>query len=133
MFSCTIPIKPVPKGRPFFAKVGYKGRAITPAKTRIYEKSVAIFVAEAFKRAKLKRMTGALKIKLCFFLERAKSNKKKHPTQTPDLDNLVKAILDGLNASKIWDDDCQVVMIEAEKVWTYGLYPSTTLVIYELD
>lgn len=40
-------------------------------------------------------------------------------TQRPDLDNLVKAIKDGLN-QVAWRDDCCVVRLSATKSWTHG-------------
>ena len=70
---------------------------------------------------------------MCFYLPQAKSNTKKRPTQTPDLDNLVKGILDALNGSGVWDDDCQVVQLQAEKYWALFINPSITLTIRELD
>jgi Holliday junction resolvase RusA-like endonuclease len=38
-----------------------------------------------------------------------------HKGQTPDIDNLIKAILDGLNGIA-WQDDKQVVRVIAERI-----------------
>jgi Holliday junction resolvase RusA-like endonuclease len=39
--------------------------------------------------------------------------------QLPDLDNLVKSVLDGLNQTfGIWDDDKQVAAVTATKHWS---------------
>ena len=39
-------------------------------------------------------------------------------TQLPDLDNLVKSVLDGLNHTfNIWNDDKQVAALTATKHW----------------
>jgi Holliday junction resolvase RusA-like endonuclease len=50
-----------------------------------------------------------------------KAKKLKHDgqphTQKPDIDNIEKAILDGLNDSECWPDDAVVWQVFKEKVW----------------
>ena len=56
-------------------------------------------------------------VSLEFFLRRPKSVSKKkrpHPTKKPDLDKLVRAILDSLTGI-VWGDDAQVTCINADK------------------
>lgn len=55
-----------------------------------------------------------IKVRLTYTYVRAASCKKKHHTQKPDLDNLVKFTLDVLTRS-ILIDDCYVIDIHATK------------------
>lgn len=61
--------------------------------------------------------TEALVIEITFILERPKSNTRQYPTTKPDLDKLIRATLDGLTQAAIWRDDCQIVAINAIKVY----------------
>jgi len=51
-----------------------------------------------------------------FYLPQPASNKKAIPISRPDLDNLVKAVLDAGNGV-IWRDDSQVTTLETSKRW----------------
>jgi Holliday junction resolvase RusA-like endonuclease len=50
--------------------------------------------------------------------------KREHPTVPPDLDKLIRAVLDGLTAIA-YVDDSQVVEIYAKKI--YGLVPGVQI------
>ncbi len=113
----TIPCAPIGKGRPRFSK----GHAYTPAKTRAYEETVALYARQVFKRP----LTGAISIKLEFYMPIAKSLSKSGKAALlnrphvgrPDLDNLAKLVLDGCNGV-VFADDCQVAQITASKWWS---------------
>lgn len=49
-------------------------------------------------------------------MQRAKSNKRQHATTKPDIDNIIKAVLDGLNGVA-FKDDKQVTSIKATKFY----------------
>jgi Holliday junction resolvase RusA-like endonuclease len=52
--------------------------------------------------------------------------------QTPDLDKLIRAILDALTAANVWADDKQVVACHATKFWCdYGDQPGVGVVVQE--
>jgi Holliday junction resolvase RusA-like endonuclease len=55
--------------------------------------------------------------------KKAENNRKKH-TQTPDKDNLEKAVLDALfkNDSQVWDG-------RVTKIWSYN----PAIIVYEID
>jgi Holliday junction resolvase RusA-like endonuclease len=115
--SFTVFGSPVPKGRPRFTK---SGRTFTPTKTRDYEEQVRRVAASKMSgRAPLK---GALTVTLSFRLEAPKSAKKRLENEggadwhikRPDLDNFIKAVLDGLNGIA-FNDDSQICQIYAEK------------------
>jgi len=53
----------------------------------------------------------------CFGHRRkAKSSKRDHPTQAPDLSNLIKFVEDALK-NTAYTDDAQICEIVARKVW----------------
>lgn len=109
-----IPFKPVAKERPRFSKKS--GKTYTPANTEHFEK----LVAECYKaRGERSYMHGEpLFVSMVFYFAIPKSYSKKRReailegreqyTKRPDLDNLVKSILDGLNGVA-YEDDRQVV------------------------
>lgn len=108
------------KGRPRFTK---QGRTYTPKKTLDYERAI--------KRAYLNKYTylskKSLRIKICAYLEVAKSHSKVKKqkmlanklqcTKKPDADNIVKVVLDALN-KVAYQDDTQVVELVAIKRWS---------------
>ena len=66
---------------------------------------------------------GPLKIVLKFTYKHVKK-RKRHHTSRPDVDNLVKFVLDALQGpSGYFCDDAQITMLEASK--GYGEEPST--------
>lgn len=108
----------IPKGRP---RVNSKGWLYTPKRTKDYEE----LVASSYEGDKL---TGALEVNIEVYMAIPKSETKANrlkmatgeirPTKANgDLDNIVKAILDGLNGIA-YEDDRQVVEIEASKYYT---------------
>jgi len=108
MIYIKINSKPIAKARPRFsfkAKTTY-----TPTKTVKFERLVS------FEARKLVQFpsTEAVSIKIKFNFIKAKSNKKKFHTIKPDIDNLIKGVLDGLNKIA-FKDDCQVIKMDIEK------------------
>lgn len=62
-------------------------------------------------------LTGPLECRINFFLPRPKTLPKKvtYPAKRPDLDKLIRAVLDGLTAGGAWGDDGQVIALIATK------------------
>lgn len=112
----VIPGKPFAKQRPRFAK----GRTYTPAQTVSFERVVGQYAMAE----KCPLLDGPVRLKITAIFEPAKSWSKKRKaaalwgphTQKPDLDNIEKAILDGLNRIA-FADDSQVCMVEKRKMW----------------
>ena len=81
-------------------------------------------------------ITGPLKVEVDFYLPRPKSvtpKKRPDPIVPPDLDKLVRALLDGIGQSQvIWQDDSQVVDIEARKHYADFTEPGAHVVIKSL-
>ena len=105
-----------------------KGRVFTPAKTRTYERTIALSAQAAkSKLAGGQLFDGPVMVTIhCHFgMPKSWSRKRKEAMlyqphiQLPDLDNLVKSVLDGLNQTfGIWDDDKQVSAVTATKHWS---------------
>lgn len=97
-FCEIIVSSPVPKGRPRFGK---KGHVYTPKRTRDFEASIAWMAkAEMKGRAPL---TGPVRVEVQVGYKR-----------DADLDNFIKAALDGINRI-VFKDDRQVVALTAHK------------------
>lgn len=128
----AVPGEPCAKGRPRIAVIAGHARAYTPAKTANYEGVVATFAlaAKAESSWDEEAANGPIRIMVTAtfsrpkrLLERSKrTNELRHAsegrmphTSRPDLDNVVKAVVDGLNRCGIWRDDSQVCSIEASK------------------
>lgn len=118
MIAFSIPITPVPKGRPRF----FRGHAVTPKETRQFEREFAL---RAAKFGPAEPLEGALAVSLVFQLPKPRSVKRDYPSVRPDLDNFVKAVMDSMGA--FWLDDGQVVSLRADK--RYGDVP---LIIVQL-
>ncbi|MGC1494197.1 MAG: RusA family crossover junction endodeoxyribonuclease [Sulfitobacter sp.] len=112
----VIPGKPFAKQRPRFSQ----GRTYTPSQTVSFEVTVGQYAMAA----KVPLLEGPVYLKITAIFEPAKSwSKKKREAslwnphiQRPDLDNIEKAIKDGLNRIA-YKDDCQVCMVEKRKMW----------------
>ena len=68
---------------------------------------------EARKAGALPR-EGAISIEMSFVMPKPRTVTRSHPTVAPDLDKLVRAVLDGLTAIA-YRDDGQVISITARK------------------
>lgn len=95
------------KGRPRFGR----GHAYTPKDTVDYEKKIKAVARSAF----AKPLAG--KVKLHVFVSQVKPKKPTNDyPYKPDLDNVVKIVMDSLNRIA-YNDDTQVVEIEARKFY----------------
>lgn len=112
-----IPGKPFAKQR---ARATRQGRMYTPKETVSFERTVAEYALASG----VKPLEGPVKFTLIAVFEPAKSWSKKKTaeliwrphTQKPDLDNIEKAVLDGLNRIA-FADDSQVCQHESKKMW----------------
>ena len=125
----TIHGKPKGKQRPRMAKGGF---VFTPKATRDYESVVREVAATLFKEP----LIGEVRLSVYAYFEIPKSWSKKkrkdhigrHHLQTPDLDNVVKSITDGMNRIAFVDDK-QVAELVCAKYWVDG--PGNVRVIVE--
>lgn len=136
--SFVVPGEPVGKGRPRIGKVGNHARMFTPAKTASYEGLIALAGTEAMAGRQL--IEGAVMVELRIVMSVPTSKPKKwkaqalagevFPTKKPDMDNVIKAIYDGLNGV-VWKDDVQVVDAFVRK--RYGETPGVLVRIVPLE
>lgn len=133
MKQLTIDGVPVAKGRPRLGRYG----TYTPKKTQEYEEYVKMcWVA---KYGGIQPSEQSLEVDIVFYLPIPKSvNKKqraemldgkiKH-TKKPDIDNLIKSVLDALNGIA-YSDDSKIIKVAAEK--QYSEKPKTEIQISEV-
>lgn len=113
---------PVGKARPRFNTK--TRRAYTPSKTAEYESKVAISYKSV---SKGKMFNGAVALDINAYFAIPKSTPKKklfqflqnifRPTKKPDIDNILKIIMDGLNGIA-YEDDKQVVSGRIRKFYS---------------
>lgn len=70
----------------------------------------------------LEKFDGAVKLEAVFYLTRRPSVKRAYPTVPPDLDKVLRSLMDGITAKGegVWGDDAQVVRIEVSKKYATG-------------
>jgi len=138
--SFFVPGNPVAKARSRTVRNKHTGKvhSFTPENTVIFENLVKTKAEEAMRGAA--PLLGALEvhINVGLTIPATWSEKRRNealrgeiaPTKKPDLDNVVKAIKDGMNAI-VYRDDNQVVRVTAEKLYTET--PGVFVVISPID
>ena len=117
--AIQIPGRPAPKARPRMGKHG----AYTPKRTRDAETAMRWLLLSQCP----KPLTGPLELGVAFYFRAPTSYRKaererleengEYREGKPDIDNLLKLVMDAANGV-LWNDDAQVVKIEATK--NYG-------------
>jgi Holliday junction resolvase RusA-like endonuclease len=120
----TIPMIPVAKGRPRFARCGSFVRAYTPKKTVTAENDI---IFHSGKYAPKEPFASRVIIELRFFMPTLKSASRGTKmamstelmphTKKPDIDNFCKAVFDALNGV-FWTDDAIIWKVSAEKLYS---------------
>jgi len=120
----TVPGPPHGKGRPRFARRGNFVATYTDAKTSSYEDQIRFYALQAMGSSK--PLKTALEAFIYVRLPVPQSYSKKRteaclsglerPCKKPDLDNVVKSFMDGMNGI-VYQDDDQVVEIHTTKVY----------------
>ena len=123
IYEFEVPGKVIGKGRPRLNT--YTGAVYTPTKTKDYETLVEQYFL--LKYPKFKILEGRLKVIITAYFSIPKSTKKVEinemlennisPTKKPDIDNIVKVILDSMNKFA-FKDDTQITKLEVEKKYS---------------
>lgn len=118
---------PVPKKRPRFSTQGGFVRSYTDKGTRDYEDHVRLTAQNAM--GSTDPLETPVGVYLYMRLPVPKSHSKKRtedcleglekPIKKPDIDNLAKSVLDGMNGV-IFKDDSQIVSLHCTKVYSSG-------------
>ena len=120
IYEFEIPGKIIGKGRPRLNS--YTGSVYTPTRTKDYEMLVMQYFMLKYPR--YKPLEGRVSVEIIANFEIPKSTKKQdralmlenkiHPTKKPDIDNIVKIILDAMNEIA-FKDDTQITKLSVEK------------------
>lgn len=119
MTEFTVNMKPVTQGSVTAIPVNGKARIIHNHSKELYEQRALI--QSLYHDNGGQKIDGAVAVEMTFSFVRPKSvSERKRPYMTvkPDLDKLVRAVLDALT-HHAYDDDSQVVQLKVCKV--YGL------------
>lgn len=124
--------EPRGKGRPRFMRSGH---TYTDDKTREYERQVRHAALEVIG---LDTFEGPVSVEIRAFMGVPKSASKTKagemimgflkPTKKPDIDNIVKIVMDGMNGI-VYEDDAQVTSLTVRKRWRTS--PGVEVVIME--
>lgn len=125
--SFFLPCKPMPTPRPRATTRGGKFASVYhPADYTKFKANLTEMVRAQTDRP-ISPLDGPLTVTVDVTMEKARTSKLAHPT--PDLDNLVKGVLDAITAAEIyWVDDKQIIDLTITKRWTLGDRPSGYLV-----
>lgn len=120
IYEFEVPGKVIGKGRPRLNS--YTGIVYTPTRTKDYESLVEQYFLLKYPRFKV--FEGRIKVSIIAYFSIPKTTKKADinemlennisPTKKPDIDNIVKAILDSMNKFAFKDDN-QITKLEVEK------------------
>jgi Holliday junction resolvase RusA-like endonuclease len=142
MLTFTVPGRPVAKGRPRFARRGDYVTTYTPDATVRYEDLVAFYGREAMRLGNAGCTSEPVRVELVAVFPRpGRLNRRKDPAGRmvmdsraagTDIDNVAKAILDGLQRGGLLVDDKQVVELLARKVYAAKGEEACVEVVVEL-
>lgn len=136
MIVIQIPGVPVGKGRPRFARRGAFVQTYSPEKTQNYEAVVRMAAMDAMQGRPPLDVPLRVNLDIVMPVPASFSRKKRdaaladdiRPTTKPDVDNVMKGVLDAMN-SIVWVDDKQIVSGTFEK--RYGLTPCVIVTVTE--
>lgn len=96
-----------------------KGRAVMTDQNHKKLKPWRALVTAAAVAASVGRpqFLGPLAVTLDFYMPRGVSVKRARPSVTPDIDKLVRSVLDGITDSGVWGDDALVVSLTANEFY----------------
>ena len=123
IYEFEVPGKVIGKGRPRLNS--YTGVVYTPTRTKDYESLIEQYFLLKYPR--FKALEGRIKINIIAYFSIPKTTKKADinemlennisPTKKPDIDNIVKSILDSMNKFAFKDDN-QITKLEVEKKYS---------------
>ena len=128
---------PKGKGRPRFSRAGKFTRVYTDKQTLDYEAVIKFFAAQAMGSTDLLETPVSVFLYIRHAVPQSYSKKRteaclsglEQPCKKPDIDNIVKTFLDGMNGA-IFKDDTQVVDLHVKKV--YSAVPGVDVMVMEV-
>ena len=135
----TVTGKPVGKERPRYSK--YTGGFYTPIKTKNFEKHVALCARQSMMKNAKKITNSAVCVNVIIYHKvPASYNKQKraaalanliYPIKTPDVDNVLKCVMDGME-NVIYENDHQVIDTRAKRLYGSDWSTSVEVEFYEV-
>jgi Holliday junction resolvase RusA-like endonuclease len=124
MVQFTVDANPVPKGRPRYSAITGFVRTYTPKKTSDYETIVRETAQQAMGPTEPLETPTAVYLYIRLPIPKSYPKKRlqaclkglERPIKKPDIDNLAKSVLDGLNGI-VYRDDGQIVSLHVTKVY----------------
>ena len=102
----------------------YTGAVYTPTKTKDYEYLIKEYFKLKYPRHEI--LSGRLSVKIIAYFKVPKSVSKLNskdmldgtvsPVKKPDIDNIVKIVLDSMNKF-VFEDDSQITKLNVEKIF----------------
>ena len=141
--SFTVHGVPAPQGsKRFVGMGGGRGRMVESSKAvGPWREAVRAECQRAIEAGQEPVMDGPVQLMATFFLLRPKGHygtgrnagkvresAPRHPAGKPDLDKLLRSLLDGLTAAGVWRDDAQVVTVDVQKLYATAVIPPGVLV-----
>jgi Holliday junction resolvase RusA-like endonuclease len=143
-----VPGEPCAKGRPKASIVCGHVHMRTPKKTENYEARVCLAANEA-RPSEWQEFDGPIEVEVVAvfsrpdrLLQRSKrTNMLLHGTEDrmphtsrPDLDNVIKAVLDGMDSAGIWRDDSRVFRLVSSKWYAaIGELPHVEVIVRAVE
>ena len=114
-FSIWIPGKATPQG----SKKGFviNGRAVLVDASEGNKAWRAHVTQRIREHQEYIRYKGPVHVTVAFYMEKAKTNKKKFMIQKPDIDKLCRSVMDAMTDAEIIEDDSRVISLTAYKYW----------------
>ena len=123
IYDFEVPGKVIGKGRPRLNT--YSGIVYTPTKTKDYETLIEQYFLLKYPR--FTTLEGRIKVTITAYFSIPKTTKKADiekmlnneisPTKKPDIDNVVKVVLDSMNKFA-FKDDIQITVLNVEKKYS---------------
>ncbi|MFW6173908.1 MAG: RusA family crossover junction endodeoxyribonuclease [Elusimicrobiota bacterium] len=133
MVSFVVKGIPRVKKRPVFSSKGGKVRIYTPKTTATFENLIKLKAEEHFQNP----MDGSISLAIRFYLPRpkrliwkCKPMPEVYSDKRPDIDNLAKAVIDGLNGVA-FKDDGQIADLHITKKFHAGDDKPKTIVMVD--
>jgi Holliday junction resolvase RusA-like endonuclease len=128
---------PKGKGRPRFTRAGKFTRVYTDKQTLDYEALIKFFAAEAMGSTDPLETPVSVFLYIRHAVPQSYSKKRteaclsglEQPCKKPDIDNIAKTYLDGMNGV-VFLDDTQVVDLNVKKV--YSAVPGVNVMVMEV-
>ena len=128
---------PKGKGRPRFSRAGKFTRVYTDKQTLDYEALIKFFAAEAMGSTDPLETPVSVFLYIRHAVPQSYSKKRteaclsglEQPCKKPDIDNIAKTYLDGMNGV-VFHDDTQVIDLHVKKV--YSAVPGVDVMVMEV-